>query len=297
MANSDLGDYYSMSTLSPIADYGKSLQKRAAVERALKNRLPISVGSGVMYDPSSRESSVSKEYQDQLAAKRQHEMDLANAKLQRQSDTATTKRQQKLADDKLKRQQQIEDRNYKAKQKLKPSTKSASDMAAMQASINEGSDILAQLDKNPDAIEQYWDIIPNVARWAGADTVGNIVESGLKTPEELSVKQRLNTYTAKLRHQLSGAALTKLESSLGSQYLAGNSGLSQAQARERLRNLVKYMEGELNLNKERYGIEQTNLDPQGGVNPQVQPPGQNGGLMGMDDAALDAAIAELEGKL
>lgn len=281
MAELDLGDYYSMSTLSPIADYGKSLQKRAAVERALKNRAPINIGQGVLYDPSSRESSVSQAYQDQLASKREHEMGLANTRLERTNQATTTKREQKLADDKLRRENQLADQKtrrknqlidqrVKAEQKKTPSPKTKNDLAKLQTVIGEGNEMLFELEENPDTIERWWDIPAAAARELGANTIGNILESSMKSPEELSVKQRLNTFVAKVRHSLSGAALTQMERALGEAYLPNATGISQAEASERLRNMVSYLESEHNLTAENYdfsdpvigGNQESDLDRQ-----------------------------------
>lgn len=258
MADADMSDYYAMSTLSPIANYGKSLQKQRATALALENRLPMNLGSGVLYDPNSRESSVSKEYQQQLESKRQHEMDLANAKMLRKEGRDKLKlAEQRTYDEgkaKLKREQVLSDREFKAEQKKKPSTKTRNDLAGLQASINEGNEMLTNLEENPDTIERWWDIPASAARSFGLDTVGNLIESSLKSPEELSTKQRLNTFVAKVRHSLSGAALTQMEKSLGEAYLPNATGISQAESAERLRNMVKYLESQHNLTSENYDM-------------------------------------------
>ena len=259
MAEQNLADYYSMSTLSPIADYGKSLQKRRAVEKALENRLPMNLGQGVLYDPNSRESSISKEYQNQLAAKRQQEMDLANARLLRKEERDKLKLNEQRTytegRDKLRREQTLADRDYKAKQSRKPSVKLKSDLAKINTNIIEGDEILKAMSQNPDTVERWWDKPASFARTVGADTLGNLLESGLKEPEELSIIQQMNSFVAKVRHSLAGANLTKMEQSLGSGMYPNATGISQAESAERIRNMVGYLKTHHSELSEGYDIE------------------------------------------
>ncbi len=132
------------------------------------------------------------------------------------------------------------------------------EMAALDASLTEGEDILQKLYAHPEAIRPGVDTSVELAEYVPG--VGKMLGQGIKkmagkTPEEREVRAQLDFWVEQTRRRLAGANLTRIETILGEKWAPSNRSLSYNEVIDRIKIMQQVAQNRRDEIAETYGIE------------------------------------------
>lgn len=229
-------DFFGLSTLGPVADYGKGLNRRIEAQQKRRDRPLQNLGKGLMLGPGGEVTKI-PEYAEVIAEERKHAVDLINQRLTTSKEGRDLEFQRKK--DLLDYKAGIDSAD-EADDIPKLGSSEKKKLAENQALINQGAVALQMLKDNPDAIEQFYDLPTFWLRDSGWLAGANIVESWAKTPDELKTINMLKKAGADIKRSLSGAAFTVMEKALGTAFQFDAPGISSEEAQRRFETFISY---------------------------------------------------------
>jgi len=225
-------DFFGLSTLGPVRDYGQGLNRRLEAQQKRRDRPMQNLGKGIMLGPDGNVIEI-PEYAQAIAGEREHQQSLINQRLttSKESRDAEFQRKKDLIDYKI----EVESGTVP---KLGSSEKK--EIASNQALINQADEAIEMMRQNPGAVSQFGGLIPNMMR--DADLLGgaNIVESFTKSPEELKTLSMMRKSGADIKRALSGAAFTMMEKALGTAFQFDAPGITADEAIRRFETFLNY---------------------------------------------------------